>query len=46
MQISIILLLLYGDPREVVDAHLHRIINWHNIKEKDRDAFEGFADAL
>jgi hypothetical protein len=25
---------------------LHRIINWHNIKEKDRDAFERFADAL
>jgi hypothetical protein len=36
----------YGDPREVVDAHLHRITNWHNIKEKDRDAFERFADAL
>ena len=42
----LLLLLLYGDPREVVDAHLHRITNWHNIKEKDRDAFERFADAL
>jgi hypothetical protein len=31
---------------EVVDAHLHHITNWHNIKEKDRDAFEQFADTL
>ena len=27
----------YGDPREVVDAHLRRITNWPDIKEKDRE---------
>ena len=36
----------YGDPREVVDAHLRRITNWPDIKEKDREGFERFADAL
>ena len=29
-----------GDPSEVVDEHLHRITDWQNIKEKDREGFE------
>ena len=36
----------YGDPSEVIDAHLRRITNWHNIKERDREGFERYADAL
>ena len=36
----------YGDPCEVIDAHLHRITNWQNIKERDREEFERHADAL
>lgn len=36
----------YGDPCEVVDAYLHRITNWPQIKEKDLDGFERLADAL
>ena len=31
----------YGDPCEVIEAHLHRITNWHNIKERNR---EGLSD--
>ena len=36
----------YGHPSEVVDEHLHRITDWQNIKEKDREGFERFADVL
>ena len=36
----------YGDPRDVVEAHLHRIIDWPNIKSNDREGFQAFADAL
>jgi len=36
----------YGDPCEVVDAYLRRITNWPQIKEKDLEGFERFADAL
>jgi hypothetical protein len=37
---------MYGDPCEVVDKHLHCISNWQNIKEKDREEFERFANVL
>ena len=36
----------YGDPRDVVEAQLHRIIDWPNIKSNDREGFQAFADAL
>ena len=36
----------YGDPRDVVEAHLHRIIDWPNIKSNDLEGFQAFADAL
>lgn len=36
----------YGDPQEVVNAHLRRVANWCKVKEKDRQGFECFADAL
>ncbi|CAB4018436.1 Hypothetical predicted protein, partial [Paramuricea clavata] len=36
----------YGDPREIIDAHLRRISSWPHIKDKDREEFQRFADAL
>ena len=36
----------HGNPSEVIDAHLCRITNWLNIKERDREGFEWYADAL
>ena len=37
---------IYSDPCEVVDAHLHRVPNWPDIKENDHAGFESFADVL
>lgn len=37
---------MFGDPREVLDAHLRLITNWPQIKEKDCEGFERFTDAL
>lgn len=36
----------YGDPQEVVNTHLRRVANWCKVKEKDRQGFECFPDAL
>ena len=36
----------YGDPCKVVDAYLRRVTNWPQIKEKDCEGFERFADTL
>ena len=36
----------YGDPRDVIDAHLRRITGWPSVREKDRSGFERYADAL
>ncbi|CAB4018851.1 Hypothetical predicted protein, partial [Paramuricea clavata] len=36
----------HGDPREIIDAHLRRISSWPHIKDKDREEFQRFGDAL
>ncbi|XP_048576390.1 uncharacterized protein LOC125558915 [Nematostella vectensis] len=36
----------FGDPRNVIEAHLNRITDWPAVRSDDRTGFEGFADAL
>ena len=36
----------YGDPRDVVDVQLRRIMAWRPVEERDREEFQRFADAL
>ncbi|XP_048578061.1 uncharacterized protein LOC116619333 [Nematostella vectensis] len=36
----------FGDPRDVIEAHLNRITDWPAVRSDDRTGFEGFADAL
>ena len=36
----------FGDRSEVIHAHLRRITKWHNIKERDREGFERYTDAV